>query len=154
LGLTEHVQTILNRGEQHLLPTLLSSPTDDPVWENQRRILAEEFGFQDVASALRRLPAMATDVATAVERSKAKDDVRGPRIIADYGEVHTPAARDAVVCQTWEETATLQGDIERLLAHLQGNATEGKRNGRRTGTRKAPSIPIAEKVLEGSPFPA
>jgi hypothetical protein len=153
LELTRRVQTILDRGEQHLLATLLSSPADDHDWEHPRRILAEEFGFADVASALRLLPAVATDVARAVERSKAKDDVRGPRIIADYAEVHPPAGRDAVVRGAWEEAAALEREVEALLARLEGRRPEAEEAAHRNGNTKPPAIRIFGGGVEGSSVP-
>jgi hypothetical protein len=56
--------------------------------------------------------------ASDVERSKAKDDERGRRIIDDYAEVHTPAAQDKFVRQTWDETRRMQQEVEELIAQL------------------------------------
>jgi hypothetical protein len=153
LELKRRVQTFLDRGEQHLLATLLSSPADDRDWEHARRILAEEFGFADVASALRLLPAMVADVARAVERSKAKDDVRGPRIIADYAEVHPPAGRDAVVRGAWEEAAALEREVEALLARLEGRTPEVDEAAQHNGNTNPPAIRIFGGGLEGSSVP-
>jgi hypothetical protein len=154
LGLTRRVQTLLAGGDRHLLPGLLTSAADDPTWEFQRQMLAEEFGYQDVATALRRLPPMATDMARAVERSKAKDDVRGPRIIADYSAVHPPAQQDVVVCQTWEETANLEREIEALLTRLEMNERDEEGEARRNGARLSPPVRLPGRMPAASPFPA
>ena len=58
-------------------------------------------------------------VAGDVERSKAKDDERGRRIIPDYSDVHTPAAKDKFVLQTWDESRRLGREVEELIAALQ-----------------------------------
>jgi hypothetical protein len=154
LGLSRRVQALLASGERHLLPALLTSATDSSVWEFQQQMLTEEFGYQDVATALRRLPSMMTDMARAVERSKAKDDVRGSRIIADYGEVHPPAHEDPVVRQTWEEAASLEREVEALLARLEESEGEEESRRRRSGERKSLPARLCRRVLEGSPFPA
>ena len=67
---------------------------------------------------MRELPAMLEKIAADVERSKAKDDERGLRIIDDYAAVHTPAAKDKFVQQTWDEARRTQREIEELLAAL------------------------------------
>src|SRR5262249_42146537 len=52
LGLKSHLQQLLKAkrcGEMHEVLTL---PSDQPLWEHQRRILAEDFGVTDVMEAL------------------------------------------------------------------------------------------------------
>jgi hypothetical protein len=61
---------------------------------------------------------MLEEIARNVERSKAKDDERGARIIDDYANAHIEAARDPFVRQTWEETRKLQGEVVALLQPL------------------------------------
>ena len=41
------------------------------------------------------------------------------RIIDDYADVHTPAAKDKFVLQTCEETRRLQREVEELIAALE-----------------------------------
>lgn len=118
MGLLEQVRAVRQRGCGDAIPQLLSTPTDHHPWEHQRRILFDEFGMRDPISALRELPQMLKMVAADVERSKAKDDERGRRIIDDYSDVHTPAAKDKFVKQTWDDTRRLQGEIEELIAAL------------------------------------
>src|SRR5262249_2321659 len=154
LELLGRVQSLLDRGEQHLLASLLSSPAADHDWEHARQILAEEFALVDVAGALRLLPAMAADVARAVERSKAKDDLRGPRIIDDYAEVHAPASRDKVVLGAWEEAATREREVEALLARLEGRTSEADAGACDNRNATPPVIRLFGEECEGSPVSA
>jgi hypothetical protein len=120
LELKERVRMALRAGGEAELQRLLVTPSDAPQWEHARRILCDELGVTDVAAALRSLPAMLEKIAQDVERSKAKDDERGMRIIDDYSEVHGEAADDPFVKQTWAETVRLQREVEELLVQLEG----------------------------------
>src|SRR5262249_30384128 len=118
LGLKSHLQQLLKAkrcGEMHEVLTL---PSDQPLWEHQRRILAEDFGVTDVMEALEKLPDFLEEAAGDVERSRPKDDERGKQVIPDYAEVHACAANDMVVRQTWQETARLQKEVQELIAHF------------------------------------
>lgn len=117
LGLVRRLQTLAG-GPRYALEQVLAVPTDVWPWEHQRRILHDELGCRDVGSALRELPGVLDQVARSVERAKAKDDERGPRIVPDYDAVHVPAAQDRFVVQTWEETRSLQRDVAALLEQL------------------------------------
>ncbi len=103
-----------------VLRAILATPSADATWEHQRRILHDELRLSDPAAALARLPAMLERMARDVERSKAKDDERGARIIDDYAAVHAPAHEDELVRGTWQETRRLQAGIAELLARLGG----------------------------------
>jgi hypothetical protein len=82
-------------------------------------MLYDELGVQDVSAGLKQLRSMLEKVAGDVERSKAKDDERGTRIIEDYARVHVEANQDPVVQHTWAETRRLQREIDQLLARIQ-----------------------------------
>jgi hypothetical protein len=118
LGLKCRAELLLGTRDRHSVGELLTSPSDEPLWEHQRRILHDEFHMMDVAAALRQLPAMLEKVAGDVEQSKAKDDRRGTKIIDDYGHVHAPAAEDSFVRQTWQETRRLVSELEELIGQL------------------------------------
>ena len=118
LGLHEHIQELLRQEQCGAISDLLSRPSDQPLWEHQRRILYEDLGATDVIDALQQLPDFLEEVAGDVERSKAKDDERGQRIIDDYAQVHVPAAEHPVVRQIWHETARLQRQVQELIAKL------------------------------------
>jgi hypothetical protein len=118
LGLMRRVEQLVKAGQVHALADLLTAPSQDSPWEHQRGILAEERGQPGVAALLKALQPMLEQVARAVEKSKAKDDERGRRIIGDYAEVHVPADQDPFVRQTWQETWALQAEVEQLLARL------------------------------------
>jgi hypothetical protein len=115
LGLHRQVRQALCDGRPEATGSLLPAPAAEPGWEQQRRILVEEFRLLDARSALRQLPPLLQQFARAVESSRAKDDVRGTRVIDDYADVHAPADRDAVVRQTWDEARRLQAEVEELI---------------------------------------
>jgi hypothetical protein len=119
LGLLGRVRAAFREGPVEGLSRLLVTPDDDPRWEHQRRLLAGELGVPDVVAGLRQLPDMLEQVARDVERSKAKDDERGPGIIDDYAETHPLACQDRFVRQTWDETHRLQAELKRLLLRLE-----------------------------------
>jgi hypothetical protein len=116
-GLLEQVRanSIENRDR---LPSLLVTPSEDSGWEQQRRVLVEDFEMTDVRSCLLRYGEMAEKIARDIEHSKAKDDRRGSQIIDDYAEAHTPADEDPFIFQTWKETRRLQGEVKELLEQL------------------------------------
>jgi len=118
LALKNQVQAALEDGEP-AISRLLTISGSQPRWEHARRILIEELGVTDPVAALRLLPEMLDTIATAVERSKAKDDDRGARIIDDYAEVHISASADPIVRQTWEETRRLQAELAELVTWLE-----------------------------------
>ena len=62
-------------------------------------MLANEVSFKgkSLGDLLDELVEIETAVVTAVERSKARDDVRGASVIDDYAETHVPASEDSVV---------------------------------------------------------
>jgi hypothetical protein len=87
---------------------LLVTPSDLPRWEHQRLILNVEMGQEDVVAAMALLVESAEEIARRVQRSKAKDDERGPRIIPDYAQAHRPSEEDPVVRRTWDEVDALK----------------------------------------------
>ena len=97
---------------------LLSTLSDDPKWEHQRKILCAELKDNDVAASLKLLREMQEKVAKDVQESKAKDDRRGRRIIEDYEVAHKPAEKDKFVIQTWEETKAMQAKIDELISKM------------------------------------
>ena len=62
---------------------------------------------------LRKLIEIERENAQLVERSKAKDDERGARIIPGYADAHAPAAEDPVVKSAW---ARVESTTERVRA--------------------------------------
>jgi len=107
------------RGQSRDARGLLNAASQDPAWEHQRRILRDDFGLADVPGGLRKLPAMLEKVARDVERSKAKDDERGMRIIDDYADAHTSAPKDKFVKQTWTETRDAIKGVAALIAAIE-----------------------------------
>jgi hypothetical protein len=125
LGLYERALAAARERRRGAAERLLDAASDDPRWEHQRGLLVRELRVSDVACGLRELPGLLERMAGDVERSKARDDVRGPRVIADYADVHVPAERDPFVRQTWGECRRVQEECRRLLAHLEGRSPAG-----------------------------
>jgi NDP-sugar pyrophosphorylase family protein len=118
LGLMEAVEATLPE-RPAALNQLLTTASDRPRWEHQRQLLIGELGITDILPALRQLPEVLETVARNVEQSRARDDERGPAIIADYADVHPSAADDPFVRQTWDETRRLQGELHQLICLLE-----------------------------------
>jgi len=116
-GLLEHVRAI-SLGEKDGLQSLLVTPSEYVRWEQQRRILVEDFEMTDVRSCLMRYAEMAEKIAQDIAHSKAKDDRRGSQIIDDYADAHTRADQDPFIFQTWQETRRLQGEVKETLELL------------------------------------
>ncbi len=100
------------------LAGLLARPSETSPWEHQRRLLHDELGITDVREGLGRFQKAAEVVAREVERSKAKDDERGARVLDDYAAAHAPACRDELVRQTWDETRRALRAADELIAAL------------------------------------
>ncbi len=58
---------------------------------------------------------MLEEEARNVERSRARDEERGRRIIEDYADTHPAAGEDPLVVQTWHETRRLQAEVAHLV---------------------------------------
>jgi hypothetical protein len=117
-GLKARLAQVMAPGGRIDPSLVLNTPSSDLLWEHQRLVLVEELGVTDAVAGLGELPQMYQKVAEEVERSKAKDDERGPRIIDDYCEVHVPAAQDALVVRVWEETRRSVNEVNRLIEAL------------------------------------
>ncbi|MDB5311332.1 MAG: hypothetical protein JWO38_5534 [Gemmataceae bacterium] len=71
---------------------------------------------RDAWHALNRLPGLLEAYGEAVERSKTRDEERGPHIIDDYAAAHAPTQDDPVVRQTWADVRRLQEQAAAVLA--------------------------------------
>jgi hypothetical protein len=123
LGLLERVGAALSEDEP--ASALLAEPGRSARWEHQRQLLRDELGVTDAALALRELPGLLEQYARDVERSRGRDDRRGPRVIADYAEVHPSAGRDEVVRCCWERVRRQQAQARVVLAALTGVPADG-----------------------------
>ena len=98
---------------------LLSEKGDSERWEHERQTLLLEVGEdKSLSQLLDRLADSQRVIAQDVQRSKAKDDIRGQRIIPDYAEAHTSAEEDSFVRATWSETDRMLAEIEGLKRKL------------------------------------
>jgi hypothetical protein len=137
-------EVALRDNRNGVIKRLLVTSSADPEWEHARQILCDEMHLCRVADGLRLLPAMLEQIARGVERSKARDDERGPQIIDDYADVHSPAADDPFVRQTWDETHLLVREIEDLVGCLENAQPVWNGTGRLNGDVKRS---IAESEL-------
>ena len=96
---------------------LLARQAQEPRWEHQRQILVSEFSSNDIGTLLRELVDRERQIADAVQSSKAKDDARGRKIIADYEDAHDPAGDDSFVQQTWETYRALEAQVNKMIGH-------------------------------------
>ena len=117
LGLKDQLQQQRAEG-QSVFQGILMEGSDNPQREHQHRILIEDFSMTDPLHALADLPAMLQKVAHDVEKSKAKDDERGQRILDDYLDAHVRAEEDPFVQQTWEETGRLTKEAREVLTAM------------------------------------
>ena len=95
---------------------VLSTPDNgDARWEHERSMLAAEFGADATVKGLMAALAEAqAEVAKSAEASKARDDKRGVRVIADYDFVHKPASQEPVVVAARKLAAELQQLVSKL----------------------------------------
>jgi hypothetical protein len=142
LGLKERLESALRDGADGDFRSILETPSIEPRWEHTRILLWEELGIDDAIVGLRQLTDMLEKIANDVERSKAKDDERGVRIVNDYAEVHVEAAQDPFVRQTWAETRRLQREVQELIHRLQGCSTNWE--------SARPAHPPAKQMATGS----
>jgi hypothetical protein len=118
LGLKRAVEVALLGGRGDALSGLLLTPSEEPTWELQRRILCDERRVRDVRKGLLALPGCLETIASHVERSRAKDDDRGRRIIPDYAEAHDSVREDCLVQEAWDEARRARCEVNELLATL------------------------------------
>ena len=69
----------------------------------------------DLRENLRLLSDMEKKVAQDLLESKRKDDVRGPKIIDDYADVHPPAEEDSFVREVMGLAEGRRKEIRKLL---------------------------------------
>jgi hypothetical protein len=118
LKLKDKVEKVLNSDDHRSLDNLLHQADSEVEWEHARKILCDQADIPSAGAGLTRLPDTLEEVARSVEKSKAKDDERGNRIMDDYADAHPPAAQDPIVQQTWAETLRLQREIAELRRRL------------------------------------
>jgi hypothetical protein len=129
LVLKRRAEQLLDEGADEVAGRLLLTADTDPEWELARQLLCEDLGIRNVIAALGQLPALLEQFAEGVERSKARDDGRGPRIIDDYADVHVAAADDSLVGRTWEEVRRLHREVDELVVRLRKGTAVGSKSG-------------------------
>ena len=88
----------------------------NPRWAHEKQILQSEFPGVDNKELLNTLIQMQEKIAAQVQSSKEKDDLRGAEVIEDYTEAHKPAKEDSFVKETWNLTAKMKEEIQKLLS--------------------------------------
>ena len=121
MGLKLVIEQWLANVQGQRVDELLTTTHDDPIWEYQRLLLCK-YGVTDIVDGLREVAAMTEKVAQEVERSKAKDDQRGARIIDDYADAHPAASQDKFVQQTWQKTQRQLDETKGLIKKMTGRA--------------------------------
>ncbi|MCX7919209.1 MAG: DUF4954 family protein [bacterium] len=119
LGLKKKVAEVLTTKGKSGLDVLLSTPSDCPRWEHERKILRSELGDKSIPDCLKMLAKMQQDIAKSVQLSREKDDERGVRVIPDYLEARKPAVEDSFVKETWKLTETMVTEIDALLGQIE-----------------------------------
>jgi NDP-sugar pyrophosphorylase family protein len=82
---------------QPMKSNLLQIPSEDASWEYQRTILTADLGISDPIAGLKQLLDLLDNRAQSVEHSRAKDHVRGCRVIDDYFDRNDSPAEDEIV---------------------------------------------------------
>jgi hypothetical protein len=72
--------------------------------------------WHEARHRLGRLAGLLTAYAEGVERSKVRDEERGPLVIDDYADARAPTRDDPVVRQAWDEIRRRQGQLTGVLA--------------------------------------
>jgi hypothetical protein len=140
LALKHRAEQLLELGLDDVPGRLLTMPDPDPEWDLARQLLREDLGVRNGITALGQLPMLVEQLAEGVERSKARDDERGPRIIDDYADVHVPAADDPIVGRAWEEARRIHREVDELVVRLRKGAVQ---------SRNAPATAVAPAAAEG-----
>ena len=82
-------------------------------------MLQENFAALSIKENLTRLISLEDQIALAVHNAKVKDDVRGAKIIPDYGTVHPPADQDAYVKEARLNAEKVKKEITIILKKLE-----------------------------------
>jgi hypothetical protein len=98
---------------------MLNTASDDPLWEYQRAILAEDLGIVDLVAGMRHLLSLLDVRAQQVEQSRAKDHTRGCRVIEDYFERHDPPADDPIVREVRQRAESDSQSIRELIGEFE-----------------------------------
>ncbi|KAL4092889.1 hypothetical protein PRIC1_011879 [Phytophthora ramorum] len=81
--------------------------------------LVEELDAEkNIRECLSDLVSMRTEVATKAADGKARDDVRGQRIISDYSDVHKPASSEAVVLRAQRTVNDVKQRVAAFVARV------------------------------------
>jgi hypothetical protein len=83
--------------EIEALDKLLTQPADSPRWAHELTVLKEELPDKSVSELLALWVEHHRQFVESVRVSKERDDKRGARTIADYADMHVPAAEDKVI---------------------------------------------------------
>src|SRR5262249_10252190 len=95
-------------------------------WEHQRALLRDELGVHDPAAGLRELLPLLDQVARSVERSRARDDERGRRVLDGCADTHARAEQDPVVRDVWAEARAHRAEAADLLGRLEAAPRESE----------------------------
>ena len=118
LALKEKLSELLPT-DPSIVHTLRETPAPGSPWEHARcLLLSEGYGARPIKECLERLVQIEEKIASDTERSKARDDERGIRIIDDYKHTHEHASHDSFVKEMWRKYSELKHEIEMIQKTL------------------------------------
>ena len=110
---------LVESGERARVASIYQDVSADAGWEYRRGLIDSE-GYRErtVAENLRRLADIHERIARDTQRAKERDDIRGKKIIRDYGEANTQAPDDGFVRETWERSRRVKAEMDALILKL------------------------------------
>jgi len=124
-GFYAEAKALLDADKPEAIVKLLSTPSDDTRWEHERLVLLSEpidpsvpagpkWGDLQPNALLDKLLELEEQITASIETAKAKDDVRGAKVQADYADTHTLAPDDKFVKQSKAAFAQLQEGVSAI----------------------------------------
>jgi hypothetical protein len=120
-GLAARAAALVASGERARVASVYKDATGDADWEYRRALITSEgYGARPVEDNLNRLADIYERIARDTQQAKARDDIRGKKIIRDYSEANTQAPDDGFVKETWERSRRIRAEMDALAAKLLG----------------------------------
>lgn len=118
-GLAARVGELMASRERARVASIYKEVSPDADWEYRRSLIVSEgYGARTVTENLKRLVDINERIARDTERAKQRDDIRGKKIIRDYGEANTQAPDDGFVKETWERSRRVKAEMNALILKL------------------------------------
>ncbi|HEX3020300.1 MAG TPA: DUF4954 family protein [Chitinispirillaceae bacterium] len=118
-GLYLECKDVMSQNTQADLRMVFVNKPENRFRDHERAIfIAEGFHKRTLEQNLSRFSELVELTTKAIYSAKAKDDIRGKAIMADYEIVHTLAHEDSFVIETMEKNKSIRDDINQLFALL------------------------------------